>query len=338
MLGGDLALSSGGYADTVLAQVLPLRLLPGSLSAEQLISTEDFQPVVTAAGRDHPLMQIGGGRAETVELWKGLPSLAGTNRVAGPAAGAAVLAEHPKLRGEGGRRLPVLAVRGVGEGRVMALTTDSSWHWAFKAVGEGGHRKSYDRFWHNAIRWLIRDPELRYLRIVVARSSLRLGGRIKAVIRAYQPDYSPAVGTKISYEVVPPAGGKGAAAEAVTDNQGTVALEYRPDRVGAHRIKARAQIGDRETREEELVLVEPAGPEQRDPRAIASTLRQISQATGGQYLGAAEALPDLAFRPPRVLRVNWQRDVELWNRWWWLLAAVALLALEWTLRRRLGFL
>ena len=104
----------------------------------------------------------------------------------------------------------------------------------------------------------------------------------------------------------------------------------------ALRIRASAVLGGRRNTEEELLLVEPAGPEQSDPRALPSLLEQIAQVTGGRYLGKLDRLPELKLLPPEVVRVNWRRDIELWSRWWWLLGALALLALEWAVRRRFG--
>jgi hypothetical protein len=41
--------------------------------------------------------------------------------------------------------------------------------------------------------------------------------------------------------------------------------------------------------------------------------------------------------PPRVVRVNTQREIELWSRWWMLLVAIGCLGLNWALRRRWGY-
>jgi hypothetical protein len=232
--------------------------------------------------------------------------------------------------------MPVLATREVSKGRTLALTTDSSWHWAFH--GAGGTRQAYDRFWRNAIRWLIRDPELRHLRVFVERDTVPLGTPVRATIRAYNPDYSAAGGVEVTYQVQRLPGGKGKERVNHTNSEGEIALELSPEREGAYRIRAAADIGGRKSREDALVLVEPAGPEEREPRATPALLRQLSAATGGRYLGQADSLPDLEFREPRAVRVNWRRDVELWSRWWSLLACVALLGLEWMVRRRYGLL
>ncbi len=343
MIGGDLSFSAGGYSQTQLAHVLPLKLPPRESDPARLISTEDFRPRLTAEGRDHPVLQVGRTRRETTQILAKLPPLSGVNLVRGAAPRATVLATHPALRGRDRQPMPVLATLEVGKGRTLALTTDSSWHWAFHSVGQGGTRQAYDRFWRNAIRWLIRDPELKYLRIIVQRDSVRLGAPMRGVIRAYNADYSPARGLKVTYSVSRQSLGrerpiKARERVARTNGDGEIRLELKPQRPGAYKIVANASIGGRATREDALVLVEPTGSEEREPRATPALLKQISVVTGGRYLGQAEVLPELELVEPRLLRVNWRRDMELWSRWWTLLGCIFLLGLEWAMRRRFGYL
>jgi uncharacterized membrane protein len=339
MLGGDLSFSSGGYAGTALAGVLPVKLPPPDPDPARLLSEESFRPRVTPRGRDHPILQLGRDHAETRQVLAELPPLAGANLVLGAAPGATVLLSHPLLRDASGQPMPVLATTEVGKGRTLALTSDSSWHWAFLSVEAGGTRQAYDRFWRNAIRWLIRDPELKYLRVIAQQDQVRLGTPLRAIIRAYAPDYSPAAGVQIRHSITPlSGGGKGLEGSARSDAQGEVQLEYTPAAAGAYRVRASATLGGRDTAEEELVLVEPSGPEERTLQATPDLLQRLSRRTGGRYLGQPAELPQLSFREPRVLQVNWQRDVELWSRWWSLLLVVLLLGAEWALRRRFGYL
>jgi hypothetical protein len=191
---------------------------------------------------------------------------------------------------------------------------------------------------------LIQDPELKYLRVIVSRDSVRLGDQVRATIRAYNADYSPARGLKVSYRVSRESverqlkEKKDQPREGHTNNEGELHLELMPTSSGVYRIWASAVIGGRRTEEEALVLVGPAGPEEREPRATDALLRQIASITGGRHLGRPASLPDLSFSEPRMLRVNWRRDEELWSRWWSLLACLFLLGLEWGLRRKFGYL
>ena len=346
MLGGDLSFSSGGYAGTVLEPVLPVRLLPERGGPGRLTSESRFKPWVTREGRDHPILQLGASREETARIIAGLPSLEGVNLVARLSPGATALMTHPSLRLRGGGPMPVLATTESGKGRTLALTTDTSWHWAFLSAAAGSGRQAYDRFWRNAIRWLIRDPELKYLRVIAQQDRVNLGATVKAVVRAYNPDYSLATGLEVQYEILPPAPAKGGvaprgtAAKGKTDSKGELELKFKPEAAGAYRLRATATLGGRLTTAlEEVVLVEPAGPELREPAARPSLLKALAEVTGGQYLGQTSILPgDLKLQTPRVLQANWRKDLALWSRWWSLALAVLLLGLDWLLRRRYGYL
>jgi len=85
---------------------------------------------------------------------------------------------------------------------------------------------------------------------------------------------------------------------------------------------------------DETFVVRAGGPELDDVAARDKVLREIAQASGGSY--AFEELRDVAIRSSREVRVGRQQSVEIWSTPGLLLLGVALLALEWTLRRRMG--
>jgi len=336
MIGGDLSFTSGGYGGTPIEHVLPVRLSSVKGSGNALVSTREFRPQVTRQGWDHPVLQLADSTSRSRQLVHELPRWAGSNRVGPAQRDATVLASHPTLKTSDGRPMPVLATRQVKKGRTLALTTDSLWHWAFLSIGEGRTRQAYDRFWSNAIRWLINDPELSYLRVILQRNRWAKGAPVKLTIRAYHADYRPAQRATINYQIAALNGRGRVAATAVTDDAGEVNVTYMPKQLGAFRVSASASIDRRETSDSRLFLVEAAGPETQHLQATDVLLKQLAQLSGGRYLTGVDALPDLPFMQPRVVRTNWQRDIELWNRWWWLAAVLAFLASEWVVRRRFG--
>ena len=98
-------------------------------------------------------------------------------------------------------------------------------------------------------------------------------------------------------------------------------------------------IGGRQVDATDIFLVREAGSELDRPVGDPATLESIAKATGGSSLGAIDTLPEqLAFDPPRVVRVDKRTDVELWSRPGLLLLVVGLLGLEWLLRQRSGYL
>lgn len=338
MMGGDLSFASGGYSGSVLAPVLPMQLPEELFDPERLLSVEEFHPRLTREGRDHPIMQLADLGIATESLLRTLPPLDGCNLVEDAGPGATVLLDHPRLRTRSGASMPVLSVREAGKGRTLAFTSDSSWRWAFAEAAPDLARRAYERLWRNAIRFLIRDPELSLLRVIAEKDQVAQGNAIKVVLRAYQPDFQPAKGLEATYQVVPPKGASDPAGKGTLDERGEYMFSFKPNKNGIYRVRASVRINGRETTSEAIVLVMPDTVEQKDPAARPAPLQALARATGGRYLGAVDTLPDLPLREPRVQRVNWQRDLELWNRWWSLLTALALLGIDWLLRRKWGYL
>ncbi len=342
MVGGDLSFASGGYAGTPIEDFLPVTL-PGERTG--LIDTERFAPTLTEAGLRHPITRLSLIPEDNTRLWGELPALSGINRVTGVRPGATVLAEHPTLKA-GGQPAPVVATMGFGEGRVLAVTTDSTWHWDFLAAGAGGDNRHYYKFWGNAIRWLIRDPALKPVRIEADRDRYPLGGASTLVTRVVGEDYQPAADVEVRVQV--DRGVFDGQGELVrepvqtivgrTDAAGEYVARYTPPTDGAWYVTARAEIGGREMDDDDVFVVATDPIELRQTAAKRAPLAAIARAAGGEVRALDDGLEGLARVEPRVLKVNRRRDVPVWSSVWWLLLAVLLPSAEWFLRRRWGLL
>ncbi|MCA1662749.1 MAG: glutamine amidotransferase [Myxococcales bacterium] len=346
MLGGDLSFTSGGWAGTPVADVLPVELLPDG-PPEKLIDPAPFKLQLTAEGRAHPLTALKLDVAQNRARWAELPELEGVNMVARARPGATVLAVHPTKKDVDGKPMPVLTVGEAGKGRVLALGSDDSWRWGFadKAGDERG--RAYQRFWDAAIRWLIKDPALNFLRIETDQPEYARGQKVQVTVRALGTDYQPLAGAKLDVtvariptllDVASTARPEPVAAQhGVTDEDGELTFELPPPAPGGYRITARATLAGRPVEEDEVFLVRGAGRELEEPEARDDLLRAVAAISGGSFRGPGESFEALTLWPPRVVRVNQHRDVELWSRWWMLAVAAGCLALNWALRRRWGY-
>lgn len=342
MVGGDLSFASGGYAGTPIEDFLPVTLPADRVD---LIHTDRFAPSLTEAGQRHPITRLSLIPEDNARLWATLPTLSGTNRVTGAREGATVLLTHPE-RTVGGQPEPVVATWSFGEGRVLAVTTDSTWHWDFLAAGQGGDNRHYYRFWGNAIRWLIRDPALKPVRIEADRDRYPLGGAATLVTRVVDPDYRPAAGVEVRVQVDravfdPQGAMRREPVETLvgrTDAAGEYVARYTPPTDGAWYVTARADVGGSETEDDDVFVVATDPIELRRTAAQRGPLAAIARAGNGSLRTLDEGLDGLARVEPRVLKVNRRRDVPVWSSVWWLLLAVLLPSAEWFLRRRWGLL
>lgn len=337
MIGGGLSFSSGGWANTPVGDALPVDLLPPTGDLSRLVSDGEFRPQIVPESVDHPVLRIGANTADTRRAWSRLPGLEGANLVGGLRDSATALMTHPTLRTPGGGGMPLVAVREIGKGRTLSMGTGSSWRWAFVEGDAGADTRAYDRFWENAIRWLIQDPELRQIRIATERSAYPVGARLPAIVRAFGRDYRPAGGVTISLSWRAFRAGQETQLPAVaTDENGEARFEIQPPAAGAYRLTANATMAGRQHTDQTTVIVEPPGRELEDPQARAELLREIAQATGGSFHNEDDSLDHLAVAPPRIVAVEGRRQVEIWSGWPLLLVVVGALGLEWAWRRRLG--
>jgi hypothetical protein len=81
-------------------------------------------------------------------------------------------------------------------------------------------------------------------------------------------------------------------------------------------------------------VIRAEGQELADVVAREEVLRELASASGGDFRKGSLGNPHV--KPPRKVRVGSLRTVEIWSNPLLLLLAVALLAAEWTLRRRSG--
>ena len=223
------------------------------------------------------------------------------------------------------------------------------------AAEENSRGGAYQRFFTQAIRWLVRDPSLRLLRVETGDAEYSRGQAVRADLRAFGPDYRPAQRADINVSLtrVTDDGGDGISATPApaagsyarslrTDEDGVASVEWENLPPGGYRVVARAVLGGRPAEDSEVFLVRGSSRELETPEADDRMLQLISAATGGEsrrysdkQLG--DALKDLRFHPPQVVRVNQHRDIEIWHHYTVLIVALTAFALNWILRRRWGY-
>ena len=149
-LGGFHTYDVGGYADSPLAQVLPIEM-DGSRRRDVLAEVNpDNQiagPIEIKLARSHPITDLGG--TTPAETWRDLPGQLGANRWvdAKVAPGIETLLETSDGK-------PLMVVGGYGRGRVASIAFDSTWRW-WRAGRSDAHR----RFWRQVMLWLLSREE-----------------------------------------------------------------------------------------------------------------------------------------------------------------------------------
>ncbi len=341
MVGGDLSFASGGYAGTAIEDILPVQL-PAS-GSKTLVDTRGFKPNLTDAGTRHPITQLAFDPQANKEIWESLPEQRGTNLVLEARQNATVLATHPSLK-SGGAPMPVITVSEMGDGRVMAVTTDSTWRWAFESAATGGTSREYQMFWNSTMRWLIKDPELKLLRIDQEIDLWNPGERPKIGVRIQNPDYTPAQAKegriRIQRHDLRTSEALDVPVEIpfVSDARG-YAIVSAPviEEEGIYRISAAATTEAGELTDEDLFLVVSSKTEFRDVVPRPDLLEAIAAHTEGVALkNSTSSVTPLNFQKSTSVQINRRKVVSVWDSFPLFLLILGLLAAEWTFRRRWG--
>lgn len=335
-VGGPLSFSAAGYAETELAEVLPVEVLPRGTPESRAITTDRFHPELAEGSERHPLVALGGSPAASAELFAGLSPLVGLNVVGRTLPGAYVLLRHPTERAASGELLPALVAGERGRGRVMALMTDTTWRWGITSGGATGDASSYDRFWDRAIRWLTRDPALEPARITTDRESYGPGARMEVRGSLADERYAPLAAVEVVVALTAADDRELRRTSIRTDEEGSfsVALDAPLEPGGYHAVvlgpAATAPMAT------EPFVVEIGGAELADPRADPELLRSLAAATEGRYFASPDDAPALAeLDASRVRSLGTSTD-RPFDSWWAFLALASAFGAEWVLRRRWG--
>jgi uncharacterized membrane protein len=336
MIGGPLSFHSGGYAQTPIAEILPVDLPPPGTPTARTQVEDRFQPRLADGMERHPLLELLPDPSQNVGAWARLAPLDGANVVARVRPEGTTLLEHPEHRMESGGPLPVLVLGTAGQGRTLALTTDTTWRWGITTGGQTGDASAYERFWDRAVRWLARDPALEPARVDTDRE--RYGPGATAALEAHLRDarYQPHAEEVVSFAIVDAAGEARTGVQARTDREGRAeATVELPSRPGAYRVEARLP-GRPDPVARQWLIVEAGGDELADPRAHPERLAALAAATGGRFFGEPEDAPPLhELDATRTRSLGTAERAPLASVWAFALL-VGLFLAEWVLRRRWG--
>ncbi|MFW6189248.1 MAG: hypothetical protein ACOC7T_02345 [Planctomycetota bacterium] len=339
--GGHSALGAGGYADTALADALPVAL--GGRATGHV--DEEFVPELTPAGGRHPLF-AGCGRFFAPTAADGV-TLEGCNRVSGLKPGARALLVHPSERA-GDEPLPVVAAHRYGSGRALSVGFDTSWKWKFQ-VEAAGRDSPYFRFWRQAVRWLASydEPAQRSDEAFTAwPGRLEYAEGEAVLLKARLADEQGAtpgaavVTAKIRFPA-PVETGEGTRRETTVNlapaplSPGRYQAQWQPPTPGLYRASVTARLNDEPAGADQFEFAVGGGVSEFARIDVDSTvLRNLAGATGGAYhtLASARRIPEQLERKRRTV-LRW-REISLWNAPWLFALFLGCVAAEWILRRR----
>ena len=334
MIGGDQSFGDGGYLGTDLEDILPLVPAAGG-GVDRVV-----RPTLTPAGRTHPVTDLTRGAGSNDSAWRQLGAWKSENRTGGLNSGATALVVDPENNGPDGSPLPLIAVMDAGQGRTLAIASDSTWRWRFTAGDEGGASdRAYHRFWSNTLRWLVRDPGHSRVRVVPERRRFEVAAPADVTVTVLGQDYQPVPTAHVRLTLEASGSGVVRMNDVTTGEGGLSRMRYSDLPGGAYTVRAEAtgpagKLGEGQG----VFVVESRSIELSRGAPRPDLLAAMAKQTGGRYLTADDApWSKLELVNPEVVEVDRRRNVEIWDNGWALVAAVLLLAADWAGRRRRGY-
>ncbi len=256
------------------------------------------------------------------------PPMAVAGRLAAADSTVVVLAS---VRTQAAGTFPLWAWRRSGAGRVMQFASAGLWSWKLGLTGV--HRDSvfYDRLITAAVRWLAgRDNGA--FQAGPERAVYAPGERVS--FRGRWRDWEERAGSDARWNVTVNNGTMRRTAVLADWGGGDYAAEIGPLEPGAYDYRAELSVGGRALDERRgRFFVEPGRDELSDRLQNRELLREVAAATGGRHHDE-DSVPAGGSWPRSVRTGNGARAGS--GPLPWALAAIVLLAGEWTIRRRRG--
>jgi hypothetical protein len=329
LLGGPKAWGAGGFAASALSPLLPCRWPNGMTPLSGETVAPEFTVRWTTEGLAHPAF------AAEADRWTRPPPVLTLFGGAQPNQAAITLAIADTRNGT----TPLLLTRRYGQGKVLALLTDSLWHWQLLPDDS----RPYGRLWARIVEWMLPESariEPFALDLTVDNDMVWLEHPVTLQTRLSLPPGEPDGGGKVTCKIQTPGGREidlEMHAEPGNGRNPRHATVFSPAEAGQYRALAFTDASGRRIESTPcLFQVRPFTPE-TDPRAADDALLQtLATASGGTHGTPADIekqLSRLAPKPEIRSRLEYE---SLWPKPWLLTILLTVIAGEWILRQRRG--
>jgi hypothetical protein len=316
--------------DTELADLCPVMLDPAQPSGWGSRTPNHFE--LTETGRASLLTKLADTTDDNAEVWEGLPGFQWYAPVLRAKAGSEVLAVHKDASNEYGR-LPLLATRTFGAGKVLFMGTDGAWRWR-----KGVEDKYHYRFWGQVVRWMAYQRNMakgETMRLYYTPDQPKMHQTVALHANVMDRGGEPLHGGDVSALITAPSG----KAERVRfasagDEWGVFAGRFTAAEPGKHEVV----LSCKETGAtlEASFFVQGVAAERLGRPARPEVLDEIARVTRGKVIDPGDldevvrSIAELPEPPPAV------RRIQLWSHPVLAAAIVLLLGVFWVGRKVVG--
>ena len=333
--GSFLMLAGSQYAPLSYLASPVANLLPVRLRTEGWQSVEDgVFPVVAEGAADSAIMTLDVPKDRNQDLWGRVRPMYKLPVLDGAKPAATVLATISRGGTRGGEAYPLIAWQRYGSGKALFVGTDQLWRLRFK-TGD----KYHARFWGQAIQFLTLSRllgESKRIQVEVDKPDYLVGQRAavsaNVLDETYEPVKAPSYSLYVERTSSPRKQQTLLKLDAVPHIPGLYQGYFTPAEAG--RYEVRAPGGDPALANVAQFSVTAADLEQVERAMQEELLKNMAQASGGRYF-AVRDLPALVKTVAGEDRTSvTRRERELWDLPIAFVAVLALLGIEWFLRRK----
>jgi uncharacterized membrane protein len=341
MIGGEHSFNAASYHFTPIERIIPVDLNASPLQqAGGTVYKEPFRMKLTEEGYTHPITRLLEDVEQNKKLWSEMPKLWGYNYVTRPKPGAITLGVHSGRKTEYGN-MPVLVVQQVGEGRVMAITSGSTWRWSFESVAKGGSDQYYLQFWKHAVRWLTKAPELRLVKLKTNKKNYDRGEEVNIEVTVLNESYQPLNEVELKLTLQKTDGISQELNLFKSENtDGLFQTVTRIEEPGIYKLKVSAKYNGKLLGEDQQTIeVSLSDLELENPQLNSNFLKELSSMTGGAYTHISaenEVKSRFNMKLPMKVETTEVNNVDLWDHPLNFALIFTLLCVEWVVRKRAG--
>jgi hypothetical protein len=272
------------------------------------------------------------------EFWTKVPSVLSLFQGVVPSAAARVLVEARTTSGP----QPMILTQDFGQGKVVAIFSDSLWKWQLST--DALKNNPYPRFWHQLLSWL--SPKAEKIEgkdwgVFLDREECFLGESIEVTAR-WVGDNKPPAGTVVKAEITYPDKRKIPFVMASQMDQALAgkvvpaySVKFKGEKAGMYSVVVTSETGGKRLESDvAFISVKPFSPESIPRPPDFETLKAIAANSGGAYFESAADLDrTLASFTPKKLEQSISEYKTYWQHWSILGILIALLAIEWVIRK-----
>jgi uncharacterized membrane protein len=342
MMGGYHSFGPGGYAETPLEDVLPIRMTRAQRQEFEAPLRTDLhleEPLSLRPAMDHYITRLGEGQGAALgAAWEQLPKLRGANRFGRLKDSAMVLLESAD-------RDPLLVAGNYG-GRVLAFAGDSTYLWI-----RAGFEQQHQQFWRQLMLWLasrdIAGDERVWMRL--AKRRIMSGDVLHAAAGVRGEGGDNVDGVQITASLKSPDGSTRQIPFSMQADRSQFNGSVEADFIaagGVYRLevtmtKDGVELG-RESQEFDVVDIDS---ETVIPVADLGLVQQLADATqtaGGQLwtVQQLESLAEALIKSTEKLDLKipqlWRMGDTAWDAYGFVLALFGVMMLQWGLRKYWG--